>query len=187
MPADLSEPRLGRRCLDLLDDMSNWGAKKYLPGEVDVFKIDRSHELYGHMNINYLRLDRAPRYDESWQPVLDTLSRGAFFTTTGEILIHDFKVGGKQSGETVSSVDKAGVDVTFELSWTFPLTFAEIVTGDGKQVFREQIDLTREPEFGKKRITRSMDLRDRKWVRVEVWDTAVNGAYTQPVWIEPKE
>ena len=33
------------RGLDLLDDMANWGQKKYLPGEVDVFKIDHTHEL----------------------------------------------------------------------------------------------------------------------------------------------
>ncbi len=58
----------GRRGLDLLDDMANWGEQKYLPGEVDVFKIDHTHELYGHMNINYLRLedDRLPRFDEGW-------------------------------------------------------------------------------------------------------------------------
>ena len=73
MPADLSHDRLGRRALDLLDDMANWGQKKQLLGEVDVFKIDHTHELYGHMNINYVRLDpdRIPRFDEGWQPVLD--------------------------------------------------------------------------------------------------------------------
>ena len=54
MPADLSLDKLGTRALNLLDDMANWGDKKYLPGEVDVFKIDHTHELYGHMNINYI-------------------------------------------------------------------------------------------------------------------------------------
>ncbi|MEZ0265540.1 MAG: hypothetical protein ACAI43_12495, partial [Phycisphaerae bacterium] len=54
MPADLSDDRLGRRCLDLLDDMLNWSVTggyplRRLPGEVDVFEIDRTHELYGHM------------------------------------------------------------------------------------------------------------------------------------------
>ena len=44
MPADLSRPRLGERVLDLLDDMANWG-RKYVLGEVDVFKIDHTHEL----------------------------------------------------------------------------------------------------------------------------------------------
>ena len=85
MPADLSHDRLGRRALDLLDDMANWGQKKYLLGEVDVFKIDHTHELYGHMNINYVRLDpdRMPRFDESWQPVLDAVRRGTFFVDDG--------------------------------------------------------------------------------------------------------
>ena len=61
MPADLSHDRLGRRVLDLLDDMANWGNRKYVLGEVDVFKLDHTHELYGHMNINYVRLDRTPQ------------------------------------------------------------------------------------------------------------------------------
>ncbi len=104
MPADLSLDKLGRRGLDLLDDMANWGRKKYLPGEVDVFKIDHTHELYGHMNINYIRLepDRVPRFDEGWQPVLDSLRGGRFFVTTGEVLIPEFTVNGQPSGSTVA-------------------------------------------------------------------------------------
>ena len=84
--------------------MANWGQKKYLPGEVDVFKIDHTHELYGHMNINYIRLepDRVPRFDESWQPVLDSLRAGRFFVTTGEVLIPEFTVDGQPSGSTVA-------------------------------------------------------------------------------------
>ena len=80
MPADLSLDRLGSRALDLLDDMANWGQEKYVVGEVDVFKIDHTHELYGHMNINYIKLepDRVPRFDEGWQPVLDALRRPIF-------------------------------------------------------------------------------------------------------------
>ena len=39
MPSDLSRDRLGERGLNLLDDMANWGPHKYMPGEVDVFKI----------------------------------------------------------------------------------------------------------------------------------------------------
>ena len=71
MPADLSRPKLGERVLELLDDMANWGQRKYAPGEVDVFKIDHTHELYGHMNVNYLRLNRLPRFDEDWHPIVD--------------------------------------------------------------------------------------------------------------------
>ena len=101
MPADLSREKLGERVLNLLDDMANWGQRKYVPGEVDVFKIDHTHELYGHMNINYVQLDRVPRFDEGWQPVLDVLRSGKFFVTTGEILIPKFTVGGKGSGDVL--------------------------------------------------------------------------------------
>ena len=62
-PPTSPHDRLGRRVLDLLDDMANWGQRKYVLGEVDVFKLDHTHELYGHMNVNYLRLDRVPSFE----------------------------------------------------------------------------------------------------------------------------
>ncbi len=184
MPADLSRERLGDRCLDLLSDMDNWGQKKYLPGEVDVFKIDHTHELYGHMNINYLRLPRMPRYEEGWQPILDTLRRGAFFTTTGEILIREFVVNGKQSGETARLQPDGKDTVQIALMWTFPLAFAELVSGDGQKVYRQRIDLSHKPQFGTDLFWIKADLKNRRWIRLEVWDVATNGAYTQPVWLE---
>src|SRR5207245_2219771 len=33
---------------------------QYLLGEVDVFKVEPDYELYGHLNINYLKLDKLP-------------------------------------------------------------------------------------------------------------------------------
>jgi hypothetical protein len=184
MPADLSRPRLGERGLDLLDDMANWGQRKYLPGEVDVFRIDHTHELYGHMNVNYVRLDRLPRFDDGWQPILEALRAGHFFVTTGEVLIPEFRVGGRGSGATLKPGADGRPEVRVALEWTFPLRFAEVVSGDGKRVYRERIDLTDTGAFGKRTLRLKPDLRGRKWVRFEVWDVAVNGAYTQPVWLE---
>src|SRR5262249_48051484 len=155
MPADLSRPRLGERGLDLLDDMANWGQRKYLPGEVDVFKLDHTHELYGHMNINYLRLDRLPRFDEGWQRVLDTLRAGRFFVTTGEVLLLDWSVGGKSSGETLATAGRATPETRVALEWTFPLRFAELVSGDGSKVYHERIDLSDTEAFGKRTLALS--------------------------------
>jgi hypothetical protein len=183
MPADLSREKLGERALDLLDDMANWGLPKYMLGEVDVFKLDHTHELYGHMNINYLKLDRLPSYDEGWQPVLDALRAGRFFVTTGEVLIRDFTVGGKESGQTIAETKP---EVKAELSWTFPLKFAEIISGDGSKVARERIDLTDTEAFRQRTLRLGPDLTGRRWVRFEVWDVAGNGAFTQPVWIEAR-
>jgi len=184
MPADLSRERLGERGLDLLDDMANWGQRKHLIGEVDVFKIDRTHELYGHMNINYLRLGRLPRFEDGWQPILDALRHGQFFTTTGEILIREFTLNGKQSGESLRLKEGTTGKLKAELDWTFPLKFAEVITGDGQKVFRERIDLLDTAAFGKRTLELKPELRGRKWVRFEVWDVACNGAFTQPIWLE---
>jgi hypothetical protein len=165
MPSDLSRDRLGERCLNLLDDMSNWGARKYLPGEVDVFKIDHTHEVYGHMNINYLRLPKMPRYEEGWKPVLDCLRTGAFFTTTGEVLIKEFTVGGKKSGEiaTLASPDEK-LPLNITLAWTFPLKFAEVISGDGQKVYRVRIDLTNTKPFGEETRKMHLGLKGMKWV-----------------------
>src|SRR5690606_40136311 len=99
IPADLSQPRLGRRVLDLMDDMANWGHKKYAIGEADLFKLEPDYEIYGHMNINYLQLEKLAKFEEGWQPILDAMEAGKFFVTTGEILLPNYQVNGKGSGE----------------------------------------------------------------------------------------
>lgn len=184
MPADLSRERLGERGLNLLDDMCNWGDRKYLPGEVDVFKIDHTSELFGHMNINYLRLADMPRYGDGWQPVLGALRAGAFFTTTGEVLIKSFTAGGMPSGEVLRPAREGTTEIRADLEWTFPLQFAEVISGDGNRVWRERIELGDTEGFGRRVLRSNLGLQGRRWVRFEVWDVACNGAYTQPVWLE---
>lgn len=186
MEADLSRPTLGWRVLDLLDDMANWGAQKQAIGEVDTFRMEPDFETYAHMNINYLRLDKLPRFDDGWQPVLDALRAGAFFVTTGEILITRFTFGGKQSGETFASAE-ANPNLEVDLEWTFPMAFAEIVSGDGSRVYRQRIDLTDSEQFGTRKLRLPLDLKGRTWVRFEAWDIAANGAFTQPIWLKKLE
>ena len=169
MPADLSLPRLGTRVLDLLDDMNNWGDVKFTPGEVDVFKVEPDYEMYGHMNVNYLKLDRIPRFADGWQPVLDALRAGEFFVTTGEVLIPSWRVD-RERGEVVARAE-----------WTFPPAFAEVISGDGMSIFRERLDLSDRGAFGEDEIRIPIRLKDRTWVRLEVWDVAANGAFTQPI------
>ncbi len=166
MPGDLSEDRLGRRCLDLLDDMNQWGQRKYLPAEVDVFEIDRSHELWGHMNINYLKMDKMPGA-EDWSSVLDVLRRGEFWCTTGELLIQK------------CDVKKDGLEAVIDS--TFPLDFAEVIWGTNKGVHRERVELTTAEFSDGVKVSSKTDLSEANWVRFEVWDVARNGAYTQPV------
>lgn len=184
LPADLSRPTLGWRVLDLLDDMNQWGQRKQAIGEVDVFKVEPGYELYAHMNINYLKLKRSPKFKEGWQPVLDTLRGGQFFTTTGEVLIPKFTVAGKESGETIPRAQAGKAELQAELRWTFPLAFAEIISSDGTSVKRQRVDLSDTEAFGTRTLRLPVDLAGQQWVRLEVWDIAANGAYTQPVWVE---
>lgn len=51
--------------------------------------------------------------------------------------------------------------------------------------FRGTLDLTDFPVFRSGQIELQPDLGGRTWVRVEVWDTAVNGVFTQPIWLAP--
>jgi hypothetical protein len=184
MPADLSYPRLGKRVLDLMDDMANWGQRKYVLGEVDVFRVEPEHELYGHLNVNYLKLDKLPRFDDGWQPILDALRGGRFFVSTGEVLLPEVTVGGKGSGQTLRLGGKTTAEVVARLEWTFPPAFAEIIWGDGSRVHCRTIDLSDGEAFSGRRLRARVDLKGAKWVRLEAWDVAANGAFSQPVWIE---
>lgn len=182
IPADLSLRTLSKRVLNLLDDMSNWGLKKHVIAESDIFTITEQNEMYAHLNVNYLQLDKIPSFEDGWQSVLDAMRKGKFFASTGEILLPTFTVNGKGSGETVKPSGKT--KILLSADWTFPLNFVEIISGDGRKVYRERINLNHTEAFGKKQFKFTADLRNRKWVRIEVWDVAANGAFTQPVWLE---
>lgn len=183
IPADLSLPTLSPRVLNLLDDMANWGLKKYAVAEADIFTITHQNEMYAHLNVNYLEMDKLPSYDRGWQPVLNAIRNGKFFVSTGEVVIPAFSVNGKKSGETLR-LDKAGKAVVkMQLDWTFPMNFADIVSGDGTKIYRERIDLNDTRAFGTKAFSWPVNLAGRTWVRVEAWDIAANGAFTQMIWI----
>ena len=172
LPSDPSSPRLGDRAFDLLDDLSNRGVRKRLVGEVDVFQFDHTHELYAHMNINYIKLDRLPPFDR-WGDALAPLARGEFFTTSGEVLPADVDFSGSSPNE---------IAVRADVRWTFPLQFAEIVWGNGRKVERETIPLTDTREFGRRTFEWRAKASGWTWARVAVWDVAANGAFVNPYW-----
>ena len=69
------------------------------------------------------------------------------------------------------------------LAWTFPLSHAELVGGDGTTVYRQRIDLSQTKGFGELDFTTALPATfvACRWLRLEVWDVATNGAYTQPL------
>lgn len=150
--------------------MNNWGQRKFLVGEVDTFKMDRTHEVYGHMNINYVRLAATPRFPD-WSPLLAALKEGDFWVSTGEVLLHDVKMN-LADGELRAEADVA---------WTFPLQLLELVWGDGKQTHRQTLAPVETSSHGRQRFTLTAKAPAAKWARLAVWDVAANGAFTQPV------
>ena len=148
--------------------MNNWGGPKYMVGEVDTYKKFPDYDLYGDFNVNYVKLDRVPKF-EDWSPICESLRAGVFFVATGEVLIPRW--GGE--GE-----DRA---VVAEVGWTFPLEFVEAVWGDGERVGLSVVSATDRPLFGSHRFRIPFDASGKKWVRFWAWDSAGNGAFTQPV------
>jgi len=172
LPVDLSQKRLCEsRCLGLLDDMNNWAGPKYMIAEGDTYMKYPDDETYPQLIVNYVKLDRVPKYSEGWTPVLNALHAGDYFVTSGEVLIRS------------SGIEGSGTQRTYEAEaeWTFPPEFAELVWSDGKTVDRKVIPMSEMAPFSSHKFKVPFDATGKKWVRFAVWDSAGNGAFTQPV------
>jgi hypothetical protein len=71
--------------------------------------------------------------------------------------------------------------VVAEVEWTFPLEFVEAVWGDGERVGRTVVPATDQRPFGSHRFRIPFEASGRRWVRFSAWDSAGNGAFTQPM------
>jgi hypothetical protein len=176
LPVDQSEKRLCEtRCFGLLDDMNNWPssekAAKYLIAEGDTYMKYPDDETYPELEVNYVKLDRVPGFDEPWTPLLDKLRAGDYFVSSGEILFHNWSIEGGVAKHTFIA----------EIEWTFPLEFLELVWGDGTHTERQIVSATGVAPFGRQTFRIPFDATGKKWVRLAVWDSAGNGAFVQPV------
>jgi hypothetical protein len=151
--------------------MNNWGTAKYMIAEGDTYMKYPDDETYPQLVVNYVKLDRVPKFEEGWSPVLSAMRAGEYFVTSGEVLLDHYGVEGTGSNRTFAA----------DAQWTFPPEFAELVWGDGDTVGRQVIDLTSGAPFGGERLKIPFDPAGKKWVRFAVWDSAGNGAFIQPV------
>ena len=90
--------------------------------------------------------------------------------TSGEVLLRNWSVEGSGAKRTYNA----------EVEWTFPPEFAELVWSDGKKVDRQIINLSAMAPFGSHKFRIPFDAAGKKWVRFALWDSAGNGAFTQP-------
>jgi hypothetical protein len=172
LPVDQSEKRIcEKRCFGLLDDMNNWAGPKYLIAEGDTYMKYQDDETYGQLTVNYVKLDRVPKFDDGWSPVLTAMRAGDFFVSSGEVLLHGYGLSGTGAN---------GV-YTAEVEWTFPPEFVELVWGDGDKTDRQIISATGVAPFSSHTFKIPFNATGKKWVRFGAWDSAGNGAFTQPV------
>jgi len=182
MGIDGSEKRLCEyRCLGLFDEMTNWYVDRPIPlkhmqaiseARSDIGERGRPpyDATYANGPVNYLKIDRLPSIDDM-SPIINTMKRGDYFVTSGEVLISNYAVEGTGDKRTISA----------EVEWTFPLEFVEVVWGDGQKTDRQIISTTDLPAFGKKRFQIPFNAAGKKWVRFAAWDVATNGAFVQPI------
>lgn len=172
LPVDLSQKRLcEERCFGLLDDMNNWAGPKYMIAEGDTYMKYPDDETFPQLMVNYVKLDRVPKFKDGWAPVVQALRAGDYFVTSGEVLLRNWSLEGTGDKRTY----------TAEAEWTFPPEFAELVWSDGAKVDRQVVDLKGMAPFGSKTFRLPFDAAGKKWVRFAVWDSAGNGALTQPI------
>lgn len=180
MGMDLSQDRLaGWRAFGALDDLNNLYADttlmpKLMIGDVDTYQKWPHDDLYPGFTVNYLRMDWVPGPDDDWGPILKTLRRGDFFVTTGEILIRNYAVEGAGKRRTIVA----------DVDWTFPPEFVEIVSGDGHSTDRQVVPATGQEGMSTQHFEIPFDATGKKWVRFAAWDSAVNGAFVQPIWLQ---
>jgi len=179
MGQDNSEVRMcDWRCFDAIDTMNNMyaglGVKpKYAIADIDTYRKGPEDDLYANFPVNYLKIDKTPGPSDDYGPILKSLRDGNFFVTTGEILIRNYSVAGTGNQRTI----------TADVDWTFPLNLVEVVWSDGKKVDRQTISATDLGAFGTKHFAIPFDATGKAWVRFAVWDSAGNGAFVQPVWL----
>jgi hypothetical protein len=187
MGIDGSETRLCEyRCLGLFDEMTNWYVDRPIPlkhmqaiseARSDIGERGRPpyDATFANGPVNYLKLDRLPTVDDT-SPIINAMKKGDYFVSSGEVLISSYAVEGTGDQRTI----------TADVEWTFPLNFVEVVWGDGKTTDRQIISTTDLPAFGKKHFQIPFNAKGKKWVRFAAWDVATNGAFVQPIRLQPQ-
>jgi hypothetical protein len=172
LPVDQSQKRLCEvRCLGLLDEMNNWGAgAKYMIAEGDTYMKYPDDETFPQLIVNYVKLDRVPKFTEDWGSISKAMRAGNYFVSSGEVLLRNWAIEGSGARRALSA----------EVEFTFPLEFVEVVWGDGKTTGSEVVRATELGAMGSHRFQIPFDAAGKKWVRFAAWDSAGNGAFTQP-------
>ena len=169
LPSDnASETMIDGRVSKVWDDLNNWSDRpRYCMGELDTYQKKSEWDMYGDMNVTYVKLDSLPKGSD-WSSLLAALQKGECFVSTGEVLIEESTITDGQAKMTIS--------------WTFPMEFAQLVYSDGSQVTTVNRPVKDQIPFRRTQISFTFP-KGMKWARLSAWDTAGNGAFGQPVFL----
>jgi hypothetical protein len=176
LPTDNSfETMLDGRAERVWNDINNWADRpRYIMSELDTYsKVEEREEdweLYSLTNCTYVQLDHIPS-SENWEELVNALREGRHFYSTGEILLEE------------SSIEDGRAAATF--SWTFPLSYAELVYSDGENVSKKRISMTDSKPYGRQTVEFDFP-KGMKWARVLATDMAGNSAFGMPVFLRSK-
>ncbi len=176
LPTDNSfETMLDGRAERVWNDINNWADRpRYIMSELDTYsKVEEREEdweLYSLTNCTYVQLDHIPS-SEGWDELVNALREGRHFYSTGEILLEK------------SSLEDGRAEATF--SWTFPLSYAELVYSDGENVSKKRISMTGSKPYGRQSVEFDFP-KGMKWARVLATDIAGNSAFGMPVFLRKK-
>ena len=84
--------------------MNNWAGPKYMIAEGDTYMKYPDDETFPQLIVNYVKLDRVPKFNDGWTPVLDALRAGDYFVTSGEVLLRSSGIEG--TGRAASTMRK---------------------------------------------------------------------------------
>jgi len=156
----------------MLDALLSAGHKVWVIGGSDVHGGTRDKAYIENMP-NYVRLDNGDT-----ENLLTALKNGRFFVTSGPILIRDFRLGDRRSGETFTGKGKG--KIILDLEWTFPLREMRLVGSSG--LLLKYVPLAAD-EHGSRKFQLDVDISGQQWIRAEAYDIANNPAFTQAIFI----
>lgn len=174
LPADNSVPTMiSGRTERVWNDINNWSDRpRYMMSELDNYsKVEEGEEdwdPYAMMNCTYVQLDHLPGPD-NWEDLVNALREGRHFYCTGEILLHN------------SELKDGSAACTF--SWTFPLSYIELVYSDGEKVTSVKKSMTDSVPYGQQTVHFDFP-KGMKWARVAAVDIAGNSCFGMPVFLQ---
>ena len=177
---DLSETRICEwRCFDATDTMNNLYAgsglkPKYIIADIDTYKKGPEDDTYANFPVNYLKLDKTPGADDDFSPDPERASRRELLRHDRRDADHELRRRGRSARSDRSARTWSGPSRSRLSKWS---------GATARKSTAQIISATDLGAFGTKHFAIPFDATGKAWVRFAVWDTAGNGAFVQPVWL----